>query len=149
MCLEQIKTWTGIIANIAAVVGIILGIIGGRLALRQWQLHRYDKFYAIYRHNMEFINAVLGMRLSNQLLSEYALNVIDQGFLFKSDTRSFFNELYSQANDLLTRESLLNGKLSEAELEKHQTKRAEILQWFVLQTDRTKKIFDRYLKVED
>jgi hypothetical protein len=149
MCLDQIKTWAEISANVAAVVGIVLGIIGGRLALRQWQLQRYDKFYAIYRRNVDFINAVLGGRLSNQLLSEYSLNVMDQGFLFKLETRSFFDELYSQANDLLTRESLLKGKLSDAETERHQKKRAEVLEWFVLQPERAKKIFHRYLKVEN
>ncbi|HEY2329076.1 MAG TPA: hypothetical protein VGI63_04610 [Verrucomicrobiae bacterium] len=149
MCLEKIKTWTEIFANVFAVVGIIFGIVGGRLALRQWQLQRYDKFYSIYRRNIDFINAVLGMRLSNQLLSEYALNVLDQGFLFKPKTRAFFNEIYSQANDLLTRESVLKDEnLDVASRANHHLKRAQVLEWFLLQIPRTKELFQQYLKVE-
>jgi hypothetical protein len=50
MCLDQIKTWSEISANITTVVGIILGIIGAvyaicqwRLANSQWRFQRYDK----------------------------------------------------------------------------------------------------------
>ncbi|HSY74379.1 MAG TPA: hypothetical protein VK810_02825, partial [Dongiaceae bacterium] len=86
---------------------------------------------------------------SNQVLKEYALNVLDQQFLFKSKARSFFQELYSQANNLLTRESLLNGQLNDIERKNHQQKRAETLQWFVLQPDKVREIFYEYLKVEN
>jgi hypothetical protein len=95
MCLDQIKTWTEISANIATTVGIILGIIGAVYAIRQWRLansqwrfQRYDKLYAIYQANINFINAVVGLRCSNQLMAEYARNVMGHELLFKPEIRA-------------------------------------------------------------
>jgi len=111
------KTWTEILANIATFVGIIFGIIGAIYVIRQWHLansqwrfQRYDKLYAVYRANGILSNAVLGGRLSNQLMSEYARDVMGHDFLVGPEIHAFYDELYSQANILLTCESLVKNE---------------------------------------
>lgn len=156
MCLDQIKTWTEISANIATVVGIILGIIGAVYAIRQWRLansqwrfQRYDKLYAIYQANINFINAVVGLRCSNQLMSEYARNVMGHELLFKPEIRAWFNELYEKANTALTCESLAKQE-SDPKLKANlEIRLGQIREWFLLQLPRANALFQEYLKLEN
>jgi len=155
MCLDQFKTWTEILANIATFVGIIFGIIGAvyvilqwRLANSQWRFQRYDKLYAVYRANADFINAVLCGRLSNQLMSEYARDVMGHDFLVGPEIRAFYDELYSQANILLTCESLVKNERDSTVTANLQKRRSDILQWFVLQPAKAKELFHKHLKIE-
>ena len=156
MCLEQFKTWTEILANVATFVGIIFGIIGAvyvirqwRLANSQWRFQRYDKLYEVYRANGDFINAVLGGRLSNQLMSEYARDVMGHDFLVGPEIRAFYDELYSQANILLTCESLVKNERDSTVTANLQKRQSDILQWFVLQLAKAKELFHKHLKIED
>jgi hypothetical protein len=156
MCLDQFKIWTEILANTATFVGIIFGIIGAVYVIRQWHLansqwrfQRYDKLYAVYRANVDFINAVLGSRLSNQLMSEYARDVMGHDFLVGPEIHAFYNELYSQANILLTCESLVKNEQDSTVTANLQKRRSDILQWFVLQPAKAKGLFHKHLKIED
>jgi hypothetical protein len=156
MCLDQIKTLTEISANIATIVGIILGIIGAVYAIRQWHLansqwrfQRYEKLYTIYQANISFINAVVGRRLSNQLMSEYARNVIGHELLFNPEIRTWFNELFEKANIALTCESLAEQE-SDANIKANlETRLGQIREWFLLQLPRANKLFQQYLTIKD
>ena len=156
MCLDQFKTWTEILANLATFAGIVLGIVGAvyvirqwRLANSQWRFQRYDKLYAVYRAKGDFINAAIGGRLSNQLMSEYARDVMGHDFLVGPEIRAFYDELYSQANILLTCESLVNSERDSAVAANLDKRRRDILQWFVLQPAKAKELFHKHLKIED
>ena len=156
MCLDQIKTWTEISANIATTVGIFLGIIGAiyaicqwHLANTQWRFQRYDKLYEIYQANIDFINAVVGMHCSNQLMSKYARDVLGHELLFKPEIRSWLNDLYANANKALTCESLAKQE-SDPKLKANlEIRLGQIREWFLLQLPRARELFQEYLKIED
>ena len=148
MCLDQIKTWTEISANIATVVGIILGIIGAVYAIRQWRLaysqwrfQRYDKLYAIYQANINFINAVVGLRCSNQLMSEYARNVMGHELLFKPEIQLGLMNFMKKANTALTCESIAKRE-SDPKLKANlEIRLGQIREWFLLQLPRANALF--------
>ena len=149
MCLEQIKTETEILANIAAIVGIFYAICQWQLSKQLWRFQRYDKLYAIYQANINFINAVVGLRCSNQLMSEYARNVMGHELLFKPEMRAWFNELYEKANIALTCESLAKQE-SDPKLKANlEIRLGQIREWFLLQLPRAKDFFQEYQKIKD
>jgi hypothetical protein len=156
MCLDQIKAWTEISANIATTVGIILGLIGAVYAIRQWRLansqwrfQRYDKLYAIYQANINFINAVVGLRSDNQLMSKYARDVMGHELLFKPEIRDWFNELYDKANTALTCESLAKQESDPKLKANFEIRLREIRLWFRSQLPKANQLFQEYLKIED
>ena len=156
MCLEQLKTLTEISANIATDVGIISGIIGAISVIRQWRLsnaqwrfQRYEKFHAVYRANLDFINASIAGRLSNQLMSEYARDVMGHDFLVGQEIRAFYDEVYSKANILLTCQSMVQNERDSTVKANLQKRQEEILQWFVSQPAKAKELFHKHLKIED
>ena len=133
----------------AGVLAIVVAIAQYELGRRQWLVGLYEKRHPVFIATMRFLGEIAknaGVTMGE--LVKLQRECRDHWLLFGKEVGEHVDRLYAKGVRLkFVAEKRAGGRVTEKKLRELGEEESDLVEWFVGQTEETKKVFGGYLKV--
>lgn len=146
-------TWLDVLQGLSTPT---IGVAVIYIAYQQYKTNKKQVKFDLYKRRIIILNAcykfftttIVNRAVSLETLNEFDESTAEARFLFDKNILAYLQEINAKAFNLFTITNKLDSLLAGPERESIATKKVELVDWFICESQTCKTKFDKFLQVE-